>query len=252
MTVYLQGALWIGLACLGSALLLLLLRRGADQGHRKDMNDVNGLIFAIVGVLYAIVVGFVVTSQWQNVGSARDAGQREANGLVRVYWAAQQLPADQRASVQTLCRQYATVVRDQEWPAMRRADPAGPRGQALLDQLARTAHASGTPAAQVGSLDDALNTVYAGRQQRLDLAGQSLSGMMWFVMVAGGLFTVALTYLFGVAGRTAHLVMVVSLVGTIGLLLYASYQLQYPFGPATDLGPDGMVSALRLFGAPAR
>lgn len=48
--------------------------------------------------------------------------------------------------------------------------------------------------------------------------------------------------------RREHLITVVSLVDTIGLLLYACFQLRYPFGPATDLGPNAMDSALRLFG----
>jgi hypothetical protein len=234
-------------SCLASAGFLLLVRRG-DQERRKENNDVNGLIFAIVGVLYAIVVGFVVTSQWQNVASARDAAQQEANGIVQVYWVAQALPADQRETVQNLCRQYAQEVREDEWPAMRHGRDPGTAGQVLLDRLSRNVHASSTPDAQAGQLNDALNNVFAGRQQRLNLARQNMSGMMWFVLIAGGMFTVALSCLFGVASRTAHLIMIMSLVATLGLLLYASYQLQYPFGPATDLGPDGMTSALRVFG----
>ncbi len=249
MVVYLVGALWIGLACITSGLLLLAVRRGADQGSRKDNNDVNGLIFAIVGVLYAIVVGFVVTSQWQNVSSARDAAQQEANGLVRLYWVADELPAGQRDDIRALCDRYAREVSDDEWPDIRRGEATSTAGQSILSRLSSTVHAPTTPDAQADRLTDALDEVFTGRQQRLNLSRQNLSGMMWFVMIAGGVFTVALSYLFGVDSRPAHLIMVVSLVGTIGLLLYASYQLQYPFGPATDLGPDAMASALRVFGA---
>lgn len=249
MSVYLYGALWIGLACLVSGGLLVLLHRSGSAASRQGNNDVNGLMFAIVGVLYAIVVGFVVTSQWENVGNARDAAAQEANGLVKVYWAAQVLPPAQRAEADSLCRQYAAVVRDKEWPAMSAHRTVGPQGQRLLTKLNRTIHAApDVPDTQAGQLNDAVDDVLQGRQQRLNLAHQSLSGMMWFVMVAGGVLTVALTYLFGVPGRLAHLVMVVALVGTLGLLLYASYQLQYPFGPATDLGPTGMRAALALFG----
>jgi len=248
MSVYVLGAIVIGASCLLAALVLLLIHRG-DQERRKENNDVNGLIFAIVGVLYAIVVGFVVTSQWQNVGNARDAAQQESNGLVRVYWAAEALPSAQRENIRSLCQQYATEVRDDEWPAMRKGQVPSPAGQVLLDRLSRAVHAGNVPDPQAGQLDDALNSVFTGRQERLNLSRQNLSGMMWFVLIAGGLFTVALGYLFGVGSRIAHLVMIVSLVGTMGLLLYASYQLQYPFGPATGLGPDGMVSALRVFSA---
>ncbi|HEY3501876.1 MAG TPA: hypothetical protein VGN37_03680 [Actinocatenispora sp.] len=249
MSVYLYGTLWIGAACAGSALLLLLVYRAGDHERRERNNDVNGLVFAIVGVLYAIVVGFVVTSQWENVGAARDAAAQESNGLVQMYWAADALPADQRDAVRADCRAYARQVRDVEWPAMsgHRAVPGD--GQRILDRLGRTARppadASDTTADQ---LRGSLNTVFENRQQRLAMARQDLSGMMWFVLVAGGLLTVALSYLFGVPGRTAHLIMVVSLVGTIGLLLYACFQLQYPFGPATDLGPTAMASALGIFG----
>jgi hypothetical protein len=248
MSVYLYGALWIALACLVAGVLLLVVHRFGHVERRTPHNDVNGLVFAIVGVLYAIVVGFVVTSQWENVGAARDAAAQEANGLVRVYWAAEALPADQRTEIRTLCRQYAHTVQVSEWPAMARHRDVGGDGQRDLDRLSELVHSS-TAASddQSGQLGTALDDVLQNRQQRLALAHQNLSGMMWFVMVAGGILTTALTYLFGVPGRAAHLIMVFSLVGTVGLLLYASWQLQYPFGPATDLRPVGMVTALHLF-----
>ncbi|GAA3515296.1 bestrophin-like domain [Actinocatenispora rupis] len=249
MSVYLYGTLWIGAACAGAGLLLLLVYRAGDHERRERNNDVNGLVFAIVGVLYAIVVGFVVTSQWESVGNARDAAAQEANGLVQMYWAADALPAEQRTQVRADCLAYGRQVRDVEWPAMSAHETVPVQGQRILERLGR---ASRPPASasdsQSDQLRDALNTVFQNRQQRLALAHQNLSGMMWFVLFAGGLLTVALAYLFGVPGRIAHLIMVVSLVGTIGLLLYACFQLQYPFGPATDLGPTAMTSALRVFG----
>jgi FtsH-binding integral membrane protein len=249
MSVYLYGALWIGLACLGAGILLVLVHHFGDVEKREKHNDVNGLMFAIVGVLYAIVVGFVVTSQWQNVSAAQDAAAQESNGLVRVYWAAEPLPAQQRDDIRSLCRRYATTVKNGEWPQMAAHETVTGNGQQLLDRLGRDVHtataADDDPNNQLG---DALNDVLQNRQQRLALAHQNLSGMMWLVMLAGGVMTAALAYLFGVPSRLAHLVMVVALVGTVGLLLYASFQLQFPFGPATALRPTGMEAALRLFG----
>lgn len=249
MAVYLYGALWIILACVFAGILLAIVYRFGNVERREKHNDVNGLMFAIVGVLYAIVVGFVVTSQWENVTAAQDAASQEANGLVRVYWAAEPLPADQRDDIRALCRRYAGTVRNTEWADMSAHRPVTGDGQQLLDRLGRDVHtADAANADPNGQLGSALDDLLQNRQQRIALAHQNLSGMMWFVMVAGGLLTVALAYLFGVPSRLAHLVMVVALVGTVGLLLYASYQLQYPFGPATALRPSGMEAALRLFG----
>ncbi|HEY3502316.1 MAG TPA: hypothetical protein VGN37_05920 [Actinocatenispora sp.] len=249
MSVYVYGALIIGGASLAAALVLLIVFRVGQNERREANNDVNGLVFAIVGVLYAIVVGFVVTAQWEAVGNARSAAAQEANGLVRLYWAADALPADRRTEVRALARRYGAVVRDEEWPAMAAARPVGPDGQRLLNQLAGAAQ---PPAelgdTQAGDLSAGLGDVLEGRQERLTLATQDLSGMMWFVLIAGGVLTIALAYLFGVPNRAAHMVMVVSLVGTVALLLYASYQLQYPFGPATHLRPTDMTAALRLLG----
>ncbi|GAA4205461.1 bestrophin-like domain [Actinocatenispora rupis] len=250
MSVYVHGALIIGGACVVAAVILLLVFRFGEHERRESNNDVNGLMFAIVGVLYAIVVGFVVTAQWENVGNARDAAAQEANGLVRLHWAAAALPADRAAQVRTLAQRYGTVVRDQEWPAMAAGRPVGPAGQRLLNQLAHAAQPPGDLGdTQAGDLSAGIGDVLQGRQQRLTLARQNLSGMMWFVLVAGGVLTVALAYLFGVPNRVAHLVMVVSLVGTVTLLLYACFQLQYPFGPATHLRPTDLTSALRLLSA---
>lgn len=250
MSIYLQGGLWIGGACLASAVLLILVNRLGDRTRREPNNDVNGLMFAIVGVLYAIVVGFVVTSQWEAVSDARDASAQEAHGVIRLYWAADALPADRQTRVRELCRDYAVEVRDTEWPAMLADRDVGTGGARLLNRL----NAAAQPPAdlsdtQAEQLSDALDGILQGRQQRLGLVHRDLSGMMWFVLIAGGVLTVAMAYLFGVPGHRAHLVMIVSLVGTLGLLLYACYQLQYPFGPATHLQPTQISAVVRLVDA---
>jgi hypothetical protein len=37
--------------------------------HRKEHNDVGGFIFAAVGVLYAVLLAFVVVVVWENLNS---------------------------------------------------------------------------------------------------------------------------------------------------------------------------------------
>jgi hypothetical protein len=56
--------------------------------------------------------------------------------------------------------------------------------------------------------------------------------------------SVALMFMFGGPGMYSYAFIVSMLSGAIGLLLFAIYQLQNPFGGGAGVGPDAFLSAL--------
>jgi hypothetical protein len=59
----------VGLAALGGlALVQRLVPTEVRQGH----NDVAGLIYAVVGVIYAVLLALMVIAVWEDYEKARD------------------------------------------------------------------------------------------------------------------------------------------------------------------------------------
>src|SRR3954451_24008631 len=106
-------AVAIGLAVGG----LLLVRRSVALSTLEGHNDVAGFIIAVIGVLYAVLLAFVVVISWQNFDEAHQIASGEAelvSGLYRDAAAFQPHTASIRKTLDT----YARSVVTQEWPAM--------------------------------------------------------------------------------------------------------------------------------------
>src|SRR5918994_7620115 len=117
MSVF-YGLLVVGGACLAAVLGLALVQRLVPTAIRQEQNDVAGFIYAVVGVIYAVLLALVVIATWEEFGRARVTVEAEANALAEIFWLAHQLPESEGRELQELCRSYAEEVVYHEWPLM--------------------------------------------------------------------------------------------------------------------------------------
>ena len=122
------------LAALGG---LALVQRLVSTEVRQSHNDVAGFIYAVVGVIYAVLLALMVIAVWEDYEKARDTVEQEANALAEIFWLAHGLPEPERHHVQELARSYAREVVDEEWALMEQGR-ASPRGWVLIDDIRAT------------------------------------------------------------------------------------------------------------------
>ena len=69
-------------------------------------------------------------------------------------------------------------------------------------------------------------------------AEEGLPGVLWAVLVFGGVVVIGFTYLFGLQNTWAHRVMVAALTAVITLVLFTIGAMEYPFagGARIDTG----------------
>src|SRR3954466_1137542 len=96
---------------------LLLVRRSVALSTLEGHNDVAGFIIAVVGVLYAVLLAFVVVVTWEEFGSAERVATEEAQQVSGLYRDAEVFGA-QGAAAQHALEAYANSVVHQEWPSM--------------------------------------------------------------------------------------------------------------------------------------
>src|SRR5215212_9436384 len=201
LPVWLIGVLFV-LVLPGLVLLVQWgIRRRWPALARGEHNDVVGFIIAVVGVIYAVLLGFVVIISWESFNEAEQVVGLEASALRSIYRESVALPPETQDAVQDLVREYATEVTTYEWPAMADARPGDPRVGEVLDQMAgEIASAPITTAAQqefVGAEVDRLSELVRLRSQRLDYVDQGIPGVLWIALIVGGLVTVGFALLFG-------------------------------------------------------
>jgi hypothetical protein len=248
------GVLVVCGACLAAVAGLALVQLLVPAAIRKEHNDVAGFIYAVLGVIYAVLLALVVIAVWEDFGHARVTAEAEANALAEIFWLAHQLPEPEGRELQELTRSYAEEVVNVEWPLMEQGrtplmerSRETSRGWVLLDDIRATLQeveprsASGQELYAEGL--DQVQRLADARRTRLVAAEEGIPAVLWVVLVVGGMMVVGFAYLFGLENTWAHRLMVVSLAGVSALVLFTIGVLDYPFsgGARIDTGAFELV-----------
>jgi hypothetical protein len=241
------------LLCVAMALAvggLILVQLLVPTEVRRQQNDVAGFIYAVLGVTYAVLLGLMVVAVWEEWNAASVTADDEASSLAEVFWLADRMPETEGRHIQELARSYARVVVNEEWSLMER-EKSSSRAWDLLDDI-RTSLQNfdpSTPEEQVvyeQSLER-MRDLADARRDRLLEAEQGLPGILWVVLITGGVIVVGFTYLFGLDSTLIHLLMVASLALVIALVLFTVAALNFPFKGDITIGPDAMEHVLGRF-----
>ena len=257
MSVF-YGLLVVGGACLAAVLGLALVQRLVPTAIRQEQNDVAGFIYAVVGVIYAVLLALVVIATWEEFGRARVTVEAEANALAEIFWLAHRLPEPEGRELQELARSYAEEVVDEEWPLMEQGEAplmtqtqGTPAGWTLIDDI-RASLQEVEPRTLAGQelyaegLDQVQRLADA-RRMRLVMAAESLATVLWVVLIVAGIVAVGFAYLFGMQNTWAHALMVGSLAGVIALVLFTIAAMDHPFSGAARVGPEAFELVLARF-----
>src|ERR687890_2369463 len=112
------GVLVVFGACLAAVAGLELVQRLVPAEKRQEHNDVAGFLYAVVGVVYAVLLALLVIAVWEQYQKANETVESEANGVAEVAWLASRLPEPERYQLQEDARSYVQEVVDEEWPRM--------------------------------------------------------------------------------------------------------------------------------------
>ncbi|TDU04792.1 uncharacterized protein DUF4239 [Streptomyces sp. 846.5] len=245
-------AIFVGSLAL-AALLLWLLQRFVPHPRRESHNDVAGFIFAGIGVIYAVLLAFVVISVWTSVDAARQTTFKEANALAGVYWISRELPLPGGATIEHATLDYAHTVQDAEWPLMgshRSSPQATQEVYAIRDAV--NSFQPTTPQQQV-LYEHAVTHVEdlaTERRARLTEVEDSVPPILWGALILGAVVTIGFTYLFGLSNTLVHSLMVLSLTALVVGSLILVKEMNYPFLGVTKVEPTAFQVFLDRLPAP--
>lgn len=226
---------------------MLQVRRSVAISTLEEQSDVAGFVYAVLGVVYAVLMAFIVTVVWDRFDRAETVVDQEANALVDLFRLAQSLPDSERLQIQQTLLAYTREVLDREWPLMARGQ-ASVEAAAQIDilwQAYRRIEPSTNQASavyqqsleQLDELDDA-------RAIRLLLTRSGLPRIMWAVLIVGAQITVGFSFLFGVRNLVAQAAMVATLTTTVALILFLIGALDYAFAGSVRVDPRAFETAL--------
>jgi hypothetical protein len=226
---------------------LFLVRRSVALSTLERHNDVAGFIIAVIGVLYAVLLAFVVVVTWQDYDRANQIASREAQ-LVQNLHRDASVFGSHTADIRARLDKYADFVVTREWPAMkdhqRRDERTDDALDAVWDGYRSFTPANATEQAFYTDSINRLNDLQSARADRLDAASTELPAALWGVLIGGAVITIGFTYFFGVSNLRAHALMVSALAAMISLTLFLVLSLDLPYSGDLSVGPTAMRHAV--------
>jgi hypothetical protein len=252
------GVLVVGGVCVLALGGFELVHRLVPAASRQRHNDVAGFIYAALGVIYAVLLALVVIAVWQQYQAASETVDREANATAEIAWLAHRLPEAQGTHIQELAKSYAEEVVHEEWPLMEqgKAPPmtqerGAPSGWAIIDDI-RASLQDYEPRTKAeeqlyATGLDLIEELNDARRMRLVAAEEGIPGVLWAVLIFGGITAIGFTYLFGIENTWAHRLMVVTLAAVIGLVLFTIGAMEHPFSGGARIGTGAFDLILERF-----
>src|SRR5918995_3760044 len=117
-TTVVFGVLVVMGVCLAALAGLEVVQRLVPAEKRQEHNEVAGFLYAVVGIVYAVLLALLVIAVWEQYQKARETVESEANGVAEIAWLAHRLPEPEHHELQEDARTYAHEVVDEEWPLM--------------------------------------------------------------------------------------------------------------------------------------
>ena len=199
---------------------------------RYSRDDQVGWQLSVLGITYAVILGFMFFAEWSNFTAAQLNADLEASALRNIFRLAEGLPPQQRAQLEVQTRAYAAAVLDEDWPVMaggQTPEKSHQINNSMWETLTSVKASSASEATVEDHALSELSTLTMHRQTRVVQSASRLPVIFWYVLLVGGILTIISVTMFGSINLRLHAFQVSSLTLLVTLCMLAIADLDGPF-----------------------
>jgi len=220
----------------------LVVTRLADTEWARAFKAVSPGLLPVLGVLFALLVGFIAVEVWNTFDKAETAVATEASALRAVVLLARNFPEEQRTRIDALINRHIEVAVQQEWPEMahQRAtlSPLPTHLIEALDNAFALKPADDSQQAAKPEMIRALRTALDARRQRIVISESAVGAVKWVAILFQALCVlVAIAMVHSDNRRACAITLTLFATGVaLSVLLIAAYS--RPFTGEISVGPE--------------
>jgi hypothetical protein len=225
-----------------AASIFWVVTRLAVNDRARAFKAVSPGMLPPLGILFALLVGFIAVEVWGSFDKAKVAVASEASALRAVVLLAKTFPEEQKTRIHDLIEDHLENAVNEEWPAMARQQATlSTLPTALIEALHDTLTLKPADESQriaQSEMVKALHTALDARRQRIVISESSVGTVKWAAILLQGLLTlVAIAMVHSDNRLTCAIALTLFATGiALSLLLIAAYS--RPFTGEISVGPD--------------
>jgi hypothetical protein len=233
----------VGFAVLG----LVLSRRVLPQRRLIRSGSVAGHVFDLAGVLYAVLVAFVVVVVWEQLNSAENDTQAEAAAISDLVRDSAGLPVAGRAAMQQSLIAYTNDIVDDEFPRMRQGEDIEQQSDHLSEVWRSFLQVQPTNERESAFYQESLtrlDEVGSARKARISGSQAEIPGELWVLLLGGGMVMLLFTYMFPSPDVVIHGVLIALAGSLLAFVLYLTFAMEHPFVGSIAVSPAAYQNVL--------
>jgi hypothetical protein len=211
---------------------LTIVRRRVPVSLLQQHRDVAGFIISVLGVVYGVLLGFIVVTVWEQYEHAREYISGETNQMADLMQISKGFADPLSDQIQQNLLNYGKLVITSEWDSMAKGKSSA-QAQSALDNLWKIYRGiepkDSSESALMAEGLARLAQLSDFRRGRLHESRSQVPGIVWVVLFLGAMITIFYTYLFGVENLIAQGIMTAALSLEIALILFLVFVLDNPF-----------------------
>jgi Protein of unknown function (DUF4239) len=248
---YFMAALIFIITIIASGSLIVLIRKYVPIDFLKLHHEVAFVIFLQIGVIYGVLLAFVVSATWNQYNAAAQRIEQEASSLQELWHLKSVFPPAMQKTIEHDLSNYFNSVVSREWALMAQGGE-DIQAENDLEDLQKTyfkfkPQTFGESDLYTESLHH-LASIREYRRLRLFEARMVIPKVMWLIMIVMGVFVVGISYFFGMRYTMSQVVLITTLVAMITSLLLLIKLLDNPFAGDLRIYPIAFQKGMQQIG----
>ncbi|MBN9396709.1 MAG: DUF4239 domain-containing protein [Candidatus Melainabacteria bacterium] len=247
---FLEGFLIIGGSTAASILGMFLVRKNISRSTLESGHEVAGYLLAVIGSLYAILLGLIVVSAQSRLDHASQMCITEANALSDIYHFAHPFDQPARHRIHEAIYNYARVAQKQDWSKVvdkTEEEATTPYYRELWGAIVEYEPQKQSQQACYSSMLSTMQQLSDARRFRMISSRAGLSSVLWMILIVGGVLIVGFTYFFFVENILSQTLMTVFVVFFLSLNIFLIYLDQNPYRPELGIKATNFSFPLKWF-----
>jgi len=240
----------VGLLVSGALVLLslagyFLFRRLSRHEFDAEERDIAMSVLGVVATINSLLLAFSAVSVWESFSSAEEAVVHEADTIGELARDLAVFGGPEAAGARVLLLDYAGIVVNSEWEAMRNGEAAMAAWDTIDDLFRAIATIEPDSPRRVALLPEIwarTNELLVHRRDRLHASQAEVPFTLWVVVFAGTVMTMITTFV--LPPTRFNLSMITSLALCMGLVFYFIIAMDHPFAGQESISPEPFQSAI--------